>query len=517
MNMRILIAGFQHETNTFAPSRATYVSFEKGEGFPMMARGAAVLELRDVNVAAGGFIQAAEQAGHELLPVIWAGASPSAHVEQSAYERIVGEITDAARQWNFDAIYLDLHGAMVAEHTDDGEGTLLERLRAIVGPQLPIVVSLDLHANLTQKMFHHADALVAYRTYPHVDLAETGRRAAELLEQRVTRAEPYRSVMQRIPFLIPINGMCTLLDPARSFYGRLAELETDGVQSLSFSPGFPAADFPECGPAIWGHGSDPAAVQQAVSALYDLLLAEEAQWTVTLLEPDDAVQEAMRLSAGASKPVIIADTQDNPGAGADSNTTGMLRALIRNGAVNAAIGLIWDPQAAHAAHDAGVGAFIDIGLGGCPNVAGDQPLYGRFEVMSLSDGRCRFDGPMMQGMLAQLGPVACLRIDGVLIAVSSNKAQMFDRNLYRVAGIEPERMRILVNKSSVHFRADFEPIAEAVLVAKVPGPAVADPSALDWTRLTEGIRTRPMGNPFRRVSRETRAAAMPAVGCLHKT
>ncbi|MHC6226828.1 M81 family metallopeptidase [Pseudomonas sp. X10] len=496
MNIRVLIAGFQHETNTFAPSKAAYENFQRGEGFPMMARGAEVLALRDVNIPAGGFIQAAERAGYELLPVIWAGASPSAHVEKDAYERIVGEITDAARELDFDAIYLDLHGAMVAEHTDDGEGTLLERLRRIVGLQIPIVVSLDLHTNLTRKMFANADALMAYRTYPHVDLAETGLRAAELLERLLTQTRPYHSVMKRVPFLIPINGMCTLLEPAKGLYEHLAELETGGVQSLSFTPGFPAADFEECGPAIWGHGTDAAEVERAVDELYSRLLAEEGQWRVPLLDPDAAVQEAIRLSEGASKPVVIADTQDNPGAGGDSNTMGMLRALLRNGARQAAIGLICDPRAAQAAHHAGVGAFIDIDLAGCPGIAGDEPLQGRFEVTSLSDGRCRFDGPMMHGMLAELGPVACLKIDDVYVAVSSNKAQMFDRNLYRAAGIEPEQMKILVNKSSVHFRADFQPIAEAVLVARSPGPAVADPAELNWTRLAEGIRTSPLGKPF---------------------
>jgi len=508
MTVRVLIAGFQHETNTFAPSKASYVNFQKGEGFPMMARGQALLDLRDVNIPAGGFIQAAEGAGYELLPVIWAGASPSAHVEKDAYERIAGEITDAVRDWEFDAIYLDLHGAMVAEHEDDGEGTLLQRVRQIVGPQMPIVVSLDLHANFTRKMLDNADALVAYRTYPHVDLAETGRRAAELLGHLLKdgSARLY-SVMQRLPFLIPINGMCTLLEPAKGLYERLAALEVDGVQSLSFTPGFPAADFVDCGPVIWGHGTDRTAVENAVSELHGKMLAEEAQWTVPFLDPDEAVREAMRLSEGASKPVVIADTQDNPGAGGDSNTTGMLRALLRNGARHAAIGLICDPLAARAAHAAGVGAFIEIGLAGCPEIAGEEPLFGRFEVMSLSDGRCQFDGPMMNGMLAELGPVACLKIDEVLIAVSSNKAQMFDRNLYRVAGIQPEDMKILVNKSSVHFRADFQPIAHAVLVAKSPGPMSADPADLNWTRLADGMRTRPMGTPFHRADGITTARA----------
>lgn len=496
MSASILVAGFQHETNTFAPSKATYANFERGEGFPAMARGNDVLALRDVNIPAGGFIQAAARQGWTLLPVIWAGASPSAHVTEDAFERIAGEIVDAARRGGFDAIYLDLHGAMVAEHVDDGEGTLLARLRDVVGAEVPIVASLDLHANVTQAMLDAADALVAYRTYPHVDMAETGERAAALLQRLLDGNAPWHGASRRLPFLIPINGMCTMLEPARGMYAQLAALECDGVTSLSFAPGFPAADFPECGPVIWGYGDDAQAVARAVQALHDRMLAEESAWEVPFLSPDDAVREAMRIARTATRPVVIADTQDNPGAGGDSNTMGMLRALLRNDAQGAAIGLIWDPAVAATAHKAGVGATIDVALGGVSGVPGDEPLQGRFDVLKLSDGVCRFGGPMMHGMLADVGPVALLGIGGVQVVVSGGKAQMLDRNLYRVGGVEPEAMKILVNKSSVHFRADFQGIAETVLVAKAPGPMTADPADLPWTRLAPGIRLKPMGRPF---------------------
>jgi microcystin degradation protein MlrC len=493
---KILIAGFQHETNTFAPSPATYESFVHGEGHPAMVRGEAMLALRDVNLPIGGFIRASEQQGHTLMPVIWTAASPSAHVTEDAYERIVGEMVAAAAEGGFDAVYLDLHGAMVARHVDDGEGELLARIRAKVGAAVPVVASLDLHANVTERMLSSADALVAYRTYPHVDMAETGARAERLLAQLLAARKPLSRAARRLPFLIPLNGMCTLLEPARSMYAELSALEEGPVVSLSFTPGFPAADFPECGPVIWGYGEDASAVRQAVDTLYEMMLRDEALWAVPLLSPDAAVVEAMRLSASAHKPIVIADTQDNPGAGADSNTTGMLRALLDNGAQDAALGLIWDPEAAAQAHAAGLGARIELALGGRSGTPGDTPFVGTFEVVALSDGRCRYDGPMMHGLQVELGPVACLAIDGVRIAVSSTKAQMLDRNLYRVAGIEPEAMKILVNKSSVHFRADFEPIAHAVLVAKAPGPMTADPADLPWTRLAQGIRVRPMGEPF---------------------
>ncbi|CDY77099.1 MlrC [Caballeronia glathei] len=494
--MKILIAGFQHETNTFAPTKASYQSFVQGEGFPPLVRGADVLNLRDVNVPIGGFITQAEAAGHELIPVIWAGASASAHVTRDAYERIAGEILDAVRSETFDAIYLDLHGAMVAEHIDDGEGELLARVRAVVGDRMPLVASLDLHANVTQRMLDLADALVAYLTYPHVDMAATGERTFRVFERLVAQGGSMKYAARRVPFLIPVNAMCTLVEPARGLYEQLALLERDKDVSLSFAPGFPAADFPECGPVVWGYGFDERAVTQAVEALYQKIVADEPRWEVHFLTPDEAVVEAMRLGRDAAKPVIIADTQDNPGVGGDSNTMGMVRALLRNGAQNAAVGLIWDAQAAAAAHRAGVGGTVELALAGRSGVHGDEPLVGTFEVEHLSDGHFRFDGPMMNGMRGELGPVACLRIDGVRIAVSTIKMQMFDRNLYRVAGIEPERMEILVNKSSVHFRADFEAIADSILVAKAPGPMAADPSALAWKRLDPAIRLRPMGAPL---------------------
>ena len=500
--MRILIAGFQHETNTFAPSNADYDNFVRGEGFPAMAHGAEVLDLADVNIPIGGFIQAARKDAHDLIPVIWAAASPSAHVTARAYRRIAGTIVDAARRERPDAVYLDLHGAMVTEDSDDGEGSLLADLRAALGPGTPIVASLDLHANVTQAMLAAADALVAYRTYPHVDMAWTGAAAYALL-QAVPRHGKLSCHARRLPFLIPINGMCTMLEPARGLYAQLEEhaRQSAGIASLSFAPGFPAADFPECGPVVWGHGSDAAAVRAAVDALADAAIAAEARWAVAFLSPEDAVAQAIEAAHDSTnnpggRPIVIADTQDNPGAGGDSNTTGMLRALIAADAQDAALGLLWDPDAVQAALAAGVGATIRVALGGRSGVPGDSPLEGEFIVEHLGDGKCRFEGPMMHGTLADVGPVATLRIGGVRVVVSSGKSQMLDRNLFRTGGVDPESQRIVVVKSSVHFRADFEPIAHRVLVAKAPGPMKGDTADLPWRRLAEGIRTRPLGEAF---------------------
>lgn len=495
--MHILVAGFQHETNTFAPSKAAYENFVRGEGFPAMVRGDDMLALREVNIPAGGFINAALAQGHTVRTVIWAGASPSAHVTRDAYERIAGEIVDAARAGGFDAIYLDLHGAMVAEHLDDGEGELLARVRALVGPGLPVVGSLDLHANVTAQMLREADALAAFRTYPHVDMAVTGEHAARLLAARVAAGGKWVRAERRLPFLIPINGMCTMLQPSQGVYEELERLEqTPGVASISFAPGFPAADFPECGPVVWAYGTDADAVERVTEALYQRVLELEPQWSPDFLAPADAVKRAQALAAGASRPVVIADTQDNPGAGGDANTTGMLRALVEANAQNAALGLFYDPEAVRQATAAGIGNKVRLRLGGQSGVAGDAPFEGEFLVETLSAGKLRFDGPMMNGMDVDLEAVAGLRLGGVRVVVSATKTQMLDRNLFRVGGVQPEEMAILVVKSSVHFRADFQPIAQDVLVAKAPGPMQADPADLPWTRLQPGIRIKPLGPAF---------------------
>jgi microcystin degradation protein MlrC len=246
---------------------------------------------------------------------------------------------------------------------------------------------------------------------------------------------------------------------------------------------------------VWGYGDDEAVARQ-VDAITGRIIEQEADWAVPLLQPEEAVRKAMAIATGVDRPVVIADTQDNPGGGGDSDTTGMLRALLACGAEGAALGLMVDPAAAAAAHAAGMGAEITIGLGGHSGVAGDAPLMATYRVEQLSDGRCQYGGPMMHGKWSGVGPSARLSLGGVQIAVSTHKDQMLDRNLYRMVGIEPEAMKILVNKSSVHFRADFQPIAAAVLVAKAPGPLLADPADYPWTRLRNGLRLRPQGPVF---------------------
>jgi microcystin degradation protein MlrC len=327
-------------------------------------------------------------------------------------------------------------------------------------------------------------------------MAATGELAARLLQRRLQlgRKEPLH--VQRLPFLISLNAQSTWMAPAQALYEQLIALDRELGAMLSFCMGFPASDFEECGPVIWAHG---AQAKLAVERLYAQAVQAQ-QWRPQWQPAREAVAQALAWAAIEAAPVVLADTQDNPGAGGDSNTTGMLHALLQQRAGHLfpqqiALGLLFDPQAARKACEAGVGAQLEMSLGkAVPIFSGDlsdPPVQGRFTVRAVSPGACLLKGPMMTGSTIQMGPSACLEIEGIYVAVASGKMQMLDRELFRTVGIHPENMKVLVVKSSNHFRADFTPIASHVLVAKAPGPMAADPGDLPWKKLSPHTRTRP--------------------------
>ncbi|MEX2520567.1 MAG: M81 family metallopeptidase [Paracoccaceae bacterium] len=488
---RVAIGGFLHETNTFAPSPATLASFACGGGAGGIYEGAAAVKaLRGTNAGFAGALTYGEAEGWEVIPTVYAAASPSAHVTEEAFETITGKLLDAIKAaLPLDGVFLDLHGAMVAMHEDDGEGEILARVRALVGPDVPVVSSLDLHANVTRRMVEAADMLVAYRTYPHVDMAETGARGAEALGRLMGGAARPVKAMRQASYLLPIAWQCTDLAPAKGLYARLAEME--GAWPMSLNMGFPAADFTDCGATVLAYGDNADAEAEALMAAVE---EAEPAFAGQVFTPEEAVAEAQRLAKGARRPVVISDTQDNPGAGGDSDTMGMVRAL--RGAEGAAIGSIFDPESAAAAHAAGVGARIRISLGAKSSIPGDSPLEAEYEVAALSDGRFICPGPFHGGKEVAMGPSACLMLDGLRIVVVSAKAQMADRAMFSQVGVEPEAATILCVKSSVHFRADFAPIAETILVAAAPGPMAVSPASLPWKNLRPGVRLEPLGRVF---------------------
>lgn len=494
---RIAIGGMQHETNTFAPSRADYGAFEAGGGWPGVQYGEPVFgAVEGANIPAAGAIQTLRAQGHELVATAWGAASPSAHVTTDAFERIVGGlVSQLKKHLPVDGVYLDLHGAMVTEAHDDGEGEILRRVREVVGPRVPVAASLDLHCNFTHAMFERCDALVAYRTYPHVDMADTGARAAALLDRMIRSGKPLAKHWRALDYLTGLPSQCSFIDPCKTIY---EDLGRDGEVTLSFTPGFPMADFPECGMAVFGYGADEKGTRNSVDRLHGQVADAEKDFALELHLPDDAVARARgRGEPGA--PVVLADTQDNPGAGGNGDTTGLLKSLIQQKAQDAVLGLLIDGAAAKRAHEIGSGFTSVFKLGGRSNIPGDSPLEGEFTVERLGDGKFTCTGPMFKGFRMQLGPMALLRsksAPGVRVAVASRKCQAGDQEMFRHLGVEPRRSRILALKSSVHFRADFEPISKEVLVVKSPGPALADPTEFVWTRLRRGLRLRPLGPAF---------------------
>lgn len=491
----IAAAGFQHETNTFAPSKATLDDFRHGGGWPPLTRGHGVPDVvAGANIPLAGFIAAARGNGHRIAPLVWANATPSAHVTREAFEHIVGAmIEELKRAMPVDAVYLDLHGAMVAEHVDDGEAEVLRRIRATVGPRVAVVASLDLHANVSRAMIDFAEALVAYRTYPHVDMADTGRRAATTLDALLAAGEKPKKAFRQVPFLIPLTAQCTLIDPARSIYARLGEVERDTGATLSFAAGFPAADIADCGPSVFGYAAQARQASRAVDALADLVEASEGAFDPGLVTAEEGVRRAIAMTAPGGPPVVLADTQDNPGAGGNGDTVGLLAAMIRLRAEDAVLGLLIDANAARQAHEAGLGADLEFSLGAKSGLPGQRPLVGRFEVVRLGDGNFVCSGPFYGGFKMRLGPMAALRHNGVTVVVASKKVQAADQEMFRHLGIEPARQRVLGLKSSVHFRAHFQPIACGVFVVASPGPNPADTATLPWRKLRPGVRLKPHG------------------------
>jgi microcystin degradation protein MlrC len=507
---RIAVGGFQHETNTFAPQRATWNDFDRADAWPGYVRGPALFAaVAGYNIPIAGAVETLRGLGHQLVPLSWCSAPPSSYVDEDAYERVVAglleDLAAAQAAGPLDGLYLDLHGAMVAAHFEDGEGELLRRIRALLGAALPIVASLDFHTNMTPEMVRHASAMVGYRTYPHVDMATTGSRAATLLDRLTREKRPLYKAFRQADFLIPLVWQCTLADPTKAVFDLLDDIErggashNQGIVSITHTPGFPPADIGQCGPALVVYGYDQEAADAAADRLLAAITAREAEFAGRLYTADEAAQEAMGLSQGATKPVVLADIQDNPGAGGTSDTAGLLRALIAHRAKGAVIGMIVDPEAAAAAREAGEGALLPCGVGAKVGYAGETPVEARWRVVRLGTGQFTGTGPFYGGAKFDIGPMALITDEdsGVSAVLACKRVQAADQEMFRHVGVEPTQVPILALKSTVHFRADFQPIAETVLCVISPGAHVSDPVELPYQYLRPGIRKRPLGPEHR--------------------
>ncbi|HRX77532.1 MAG TPA: M81 family metallopeptidase [Pirellulaceae bacterium] len=488
--MRIASGGVQHETNTYASTPTTLADFVRDSDCgPELSGGEMIFDrFRGTGTIHGGYIASAEAAGVELLPLLCARAQPSGVVKQDSFETMLNWFLDRLQQvLPVDGVLLDLHGAMVTEQHEDAEGAFIEVVRRVVGDDVPIVVTLDLHANITFRMARLANAIVGFDTYPHVDMHQRGREAAELLTRmirgEVTPVQEYR----QLPLVTMPPMQCTLREPMQSLMQRVHRLEEEpGVLTATVSMGFPFADIQDAGVSVLvttnnDHQLACRKADEIAGWLWEL--RDDLQPQLTSIEdvirfvnehPDDGL-------------TIFADGSDNPGGGAPCDGTVALQAMIDAKFVGGVVGVLFDPETAAQAHQAGVGSTIPVRLGGKTDDRHGAPVVADAYVKALCDGKFIHRGPMLQGVADQLGLTATLIIGGVEVVVSTYRRQCLDVEMLRIAGIDPTHRRLLVVKSAVHFRADFGPLAAHIFDADTPGIHRPDFSMFEYKHLRRPI------------------------------
>ena len=469
--MRIATGGVQHETNTFSNTPTTLADFQRDTGCgPDFAGGAAIFDqFRNTGTIHGGYIDGAEAEGIELIPLLCTRAQPAGLVQRVAFDHLLELFLERLKQTlPVDGVLLDLHGAMVVENEEDGEGAFISAVRELVGTEMPVFVTLDLHANITPRMAELADVIVGYDTYPHVDMRERGREAIELLARTIRgEVKPVQEYRQ-LPLMTMPPMQCTLREPMQSLMRRVFEMEEEpDVLTATVSMGFPFADIQNAG----------VTALVTVDADADLARSkadELAGWLWDLrdkLQPDlTTIDEAIRYADEDAKGLVIfADGSDNPGGGAPCDGTIALRAMIDSDFQGGVVGILCDPETVAQAHAAGVGQDIDARIGGKTDEQHGSPVEARAYVKNLSDGRFIHGGPMMHGLAGNLGRTATLQIGAVDVVVSERRRQLLDAEMLRVAGVNPQTPRLLVVKSAVHFRADLGPTASHIFDADTPG------------------------------------------------
>jgi microcystin degradation protein MlrC len=486
--MRTVIIGeFAHETNTFSTRPTTLEQFRQRQ----LLLGEDLRRLAGTDSEIAGFLDAAEAHGWRLVPTVAAAAGPGGIVTAEAFETLGGAIVSAARAHpEADGILLALHGAMVSEVDDDGEGALLERVRGVSARRVPIAITLDLHANVSDRMAELADVIVSYRTYPHVDLRERGRQAGDLLERAMAGAIRPRTVVARRPMVEGADHGRSEGALMRDLNARARAFEREpGILAVSINGGFGDADIRDAGPSVTVTAEGDATRARAIAeALMDEIWRRRDEVSVTYLSPAEAVRRAKELARQGDGPVVIADYADNPGGGAYGDATDMLRAMIAAGLENAAFGCIRDEAAAQALARAGVGATVTLPIGGRTDPAkGGGPLTLAGTVVSTSDGRFRYEGPMHQGMDGNLGPTAVLRVGGIDVIVDSYNVQVLDRAIFASQGIDPRARSVVAVKSMHHFRGAFAPIASAILVADCGALCSPDPRKRVYRKLRRPV------------------------------
>lgn len=478
--MKWVVGGFSHETNTFSTIPTDMEAFRSGSyGVGDEIR----VNFAGTRTAIGGFLEVIDRRGDEAVMTVAASATPSGKVTSDAFETIASLIGDGVKAHpDADGILLSLHGAMVAETHDDGEGEILNRVRAAAGDDKPIVVVLDLHSHITETMVGKATAIIGFQKYPHTDPVDRGAEAAELIARLAEGSVNPVAALEKPP-IIPPCGTCN------TEFGLYKELWADALRSdrpdkilaSSLFAGFPYADIPHMGYAVLVYADgDEAMAKAEAKRLADAAWEgrEAFRYTPT------SVEEAVRRAKGmVDKPVVINDMADNPGGGGSNDSVSVLRELIAQDVSRAAVGTIYDPVVVEEAELAGVGNTINTLLGAKSDDMHGEPVEIDGRVRLIYDGRFIYKGPMSRGAQGNIGKAAVIDVGGIQVIVCSHRAQTLDPEVFRSAGIDPMEQDILAVKSAVHFRAGFSQVAKKIIMADGPGLTSLDLAIFPWTNI----------------------------------
>jgi microcystin degradation protein MlrC len=485
--MQLLIAMMKHETNTFSPVPTPLARFG-----PLYGE-AAVRAYRGTGTGLGAYLDLAERERAEIVLPIAAGASPSGPVEDGAYAQITDAICEAAARGGFDGIMLDLHGAMVTQSLEDGEGELLKRLRAI-DPVTPIAVSLDMHANLYDAMIANATVVTGYRTYPHIDTYDTAKLAGEIL-LRAMRGE-VKPVMawRNEPMLPHVMRQGTDDHPNKELQHRCAAMSTEGALAASLFTGFPHADIANAGlSAVVVTDGDRKLAEELRDELLGRAWVEREAFVYKIEPLQQSVARAKAMPPGqpGEGPIVLLDHYDNCASGGTMDTTVVLAEILRQGLEDVAAFAIYDPEAVQRAIAAGIGAEVTLSIGGkikMPAIPAESPpLTVTGTVKMISNGRYRNRGRMARGVAMDMGPAVVLDTGPVDIVLISRHVEPSDLNCLLSLGIDPMQKRYVMLKSRIHWRAGLGPMAKAVVDCAGVGVCTSDYGQLKFEKVRRPI------------------------------
>ena len=483
--MKIVAARLNHETNTFSPLATPLAAF--GPDGPTFG-GAAFESARGTRTALGAFIDAAAARGDGIAVAVNATANPSGIVEADAYERLAGGIVEAVRG-GCDAVLLDLHGAMVAAGTDDGEGELLRRLRAIA-PDVPLAVALDLHGNVTPAMVEAADVMVGFKTYPHVDMYETGAHAARLLFDWIDGGARPHVAWAQPPLLSHTLRSATGEGAMQRAVQRARQMEADGLPAATVFAGFSLADIRDAGVSIVTVGRSPGEAQRAADELARQAWAERDGFVYRSEPLADSVARARRLQQ-PGRPVLLLDHGDNVMSGGTCDTTALLEECLHEGMTGIGVGPLADPATVAQAFAAGTGSRIRVSLGnkvpqGLP-VPQAPPLACEVTVRALGDGRFRISGPIYTGETWAMGRTAVLVHEAFTAVVSERPMEPLDLAVFESVGVDPRAFGFLLLKSRMYCRPTFVPISAGLVECDSRGVCSSDYGLFRFEKLRRPI------------------------------